>query len=82
MTIDTLDYQAREAKVIEAIKAGAKPSTEVATELVAAKLDMKRRVVGDSLGGLFGPDSLSDEAMKAGDRYERALAALETELGL
>lgn len=80
--MDKFDYNGREARIIEAVKAGAKPDPGVAAELVRAKLALQRNVLADSYGGLLGPDSLGQQTNEAGERYERALTALEEDLGL
>lgn len=77
-----IDLETREQRCIDALKAGAKPAPDVAKEFVAAKLEMRRHILADSLGGLLGADSLTDATMAIGDRYERALGVLEQSLGI
>lgn len=81
--MDTTDYAGREAAIIAAIKAGGQFSPEVATEMVKAKQELQLAVLAATGGGLLGPDTLmGGQTDAAGERYEKALAALEAELGL
>lgn len=76
------NYEAREAKIIAEIKAGATPSPDVAKRFVTAKTQLKLGVMADTFGGLMGADAIGSDTMKRGDEYENALQALEVEVGI